>query len=79
MMFFLLATNHVIKIRRMRWMGHLARMGERTDNRDFVSILERKREIGRVWHRWEDNIQTDLPEIKCYNLDGINLALDKDK
>jgi hypothetical protein len=33
----------VIKRRRMRWMGHLARMGERIDNSDFVVIPERKR------------------------------------
>jgi len=59
-------------------MGYLAHMGDRTDNRDFVGILERKRQIGRSWHRWKGNIQTDLPEIKCYHLDGINLALDKD-
>jgi hypothetical protein len=46
-------------------MRHLARMGQRIDNRDFVIIPERKRQIGRAWHRWKDNIQTYLPEIKC--------------
>lgn len=60
-------------------MGHLARMVERTDNRDFVGIPERQRKIGTSWHRWKDNIQPDIPEIKCQPLDGINLAYDKDK
>jgi hypothetical protein len=32
----------------MRWMGYLARMGEKTDTRDFVGIPERKRQIGRA-------------------------------
>lgn len=57
----------------------MARMGEKTDNMDFVAIPERKRQIGRVWLRWKDNIQTDLTETKCYPKGRINLAQDKDK
>jgi hypothetical protein len=77
--FFLLATNYVIKPRRIRRVGHVAPMGERTDNMDFVGIPERRRQPGRAWLRWKDNIQTDITEIKCYPMGQINLAQDKDK
>ena len=40
-------------------------MEERIDHKDSVSIPERKRQIGKSWLRMKDNIQTDLPEIKC--------------
>jgi hypothetical protein len=55
----------VIKSRRMRWSGHVARMGER---RGVYGILvgrpEGRRPIGRPRHsRWEDNIKIDLEEV----------------
>jgi hypothetical protein len=57
----------VIKSRRMRWAGHVARMGE---GRGVYIILvarpEGKRPLGRPRRRWEDNIKMDLREI------GIN-------
>ena len=50
----------VIKSRRMRWAGHVARIGER---RGVYSVLvgkpERKRPLGRPRHRWADNIKMD--------------------
>ena len=51
----------VIKSRRMRWAGHVARMGER---RGLYMVLvgkpERKRAHGIPRHRWKDNIKMDL-------------------
>jgi hypothetical protein len=54
----------VIKSRRMRWAGHLARMGEgRGVYRILVGRPEGKRPLGRPRHRWEDNIKLSLREI----------------
>jgi hypothetical protein len=56
----------VIKSRRMRWAGHVARMGE---TRGVYSVLaekpEGKRPLGRPRRRWEDNIKADIQEVKC--------------
>jgi hypothetical protein len=60
----------VIKSSRMRWAGHVARMGEgRCVYRDLVGRPEGKRPLGRPRRRWEDNIKMDLEEI---GLDGTN-------
>ena len=54
----------VVKSRRMRWAGHLARMGEgRGVNRVLVGKSEGKRPLGRPRRRWEDNIKMDLQEV----------------
>ena len=51
----------VIKSRRMRWAGHVARMGERRGvYRVLVGKPEGKRPLGRPRHRWENNIKMDL-------------------
>ena len=53
----------VIKSRRMRWAGHVARMGEeRGVYRVLVGKPEGKRPLGRLWRRWEANIKMDLKE-----------------
>jgi hypothetical protein len=53
-----------IKSRRMRWAGHVARMGEgRNVYRVFVGNSEGKRPLGRPRRRWEDGISVDLKEI----------------
>jgi hypothetical protein len=53
-----------IKSRRMRWAGHVARMGEEREvYRVLVGELEGKRPLGRQRHRWEDGIGMDLREI----------------
>jgi hypothetical protein len=60
----------MIKSRRMRWAGHVARMGEgRGVYRVLVGRPESKRPPGRPRCRWEDNIKMDLREI---GLDGAN-------
>jgi len=54
----------VVKSRRMRWVGHVARMGEgRGVHRVLVGKPEGKRPLGRPRRRWEDNINLDLREV----------------
>jgi hypothetical protein len=54
----------VVKSRRMRWAGHVARMGEgRGVHRVLVGKPEGKRQLGRPRRRWEDNIKMDLQEV----------------
>jgi len=56
----------VIKYRRIRWEGHVARMRERRDvYRVLVGKPERMTSLGRPRHRWEDNIKMDLQEVGC--------------
>ena len=51
----------VIKSRRMRWAGHVARMGKRRGAyRVLVGKREGGRPLGRHRHRWKDNIKKDL-------------------
>jgi hypothetical protein len=52
-----------IKSRRMRWAGHVARIGEeRNVYKVLVAKREGKRPLGRPTRRWEDGIRTDLRE-----------------
>ncbi|KAJ4434136.1 hypothetical protein ANN_16456, partial [Periplaneta americana] len=68
-----------IESRRMRWAGHVARMGEsRNAYRVLVGRPEGKRPLGRPRRRWEDNIKMDLREVEYDDRDWINLAQDRD-
>jgi len=70
----------VIKSRRMRWAGHVARMGERRGvYRVSVGKPEGKRPLGRPRRRWEDNIKIDLQELRCAGMKRIELAQDRDR
>jgi len=70
----------VIKSRRMRWAGHVARMGkERVAYRVLVGKPEGKRPLGRPTRRWVDNIRMDLQQVGCGYVDWIGLAQDKDR
>jgi len=69
----------MIKSRRMRWAGHVARMGERGMYRVLVGKLEGKRPLGRPRRRWVDNIRTDLQVVGCGYMDWIGLAQDTDR
>jgi hypothetical protein len=70
----------VIKARRIRWAGHVARMGEvRGAYNILVGRPEGRRSLGRPRRRWEDNIGMDLREIGFGDVDWINLARDRDR
>jgi hypothetical protein len=69
-----------VKSRRMRWVGHVARLGE---ERKVYKVLEGKpkgkRPLGRPRHRWKDGIRMDLREIGLGGVDWIQLAQDRDQ
>jgi len=70
----------VIKSRRIRWAGHVARMGKKKCVfRVLVGKPEGKRPVGRPRRRWEDNSKMDLQEMGCRDMDWIELAQDKDR
>jgi hypothetical protein len=69
----------VIKSRRMKWVGHVERMGEkRGAYRILVGRPEGRRPLGRPRHRREDNIKMDLEEVG-WGMDWIELAQDRDR
>ena len=69
----------MIKSRRMRWAGHVARMGEEREvYRVLVGKPEGKRSLARRRRRWVDNIRMDLQEVGCGYMDWIGLAQDRD-
>jgi hypothetical protein len=68
----------MIKSRRMRWAGHVTRMGEgRGVYRVLVGRREGTRPLGRPRLRWEDNIKMDLREIGIDGANRIRLAQDR--
>jgi len=70
----------VVKSRRMRLAGHVARMGEdRGVHRVLVGKLEGKRPLGRPRLRWESNIKLDLQEVGGGRGDWMELAQDRDR
>jgi hypothetical protein len=62
----------VIKSRRMKWAGHVARMEE-----VFTRFCLEERPLGRPRHRWEDNIKMDLREIWISGVKWIWLTQDR--
>jgi hypothetical protein len=69
-----------VKSRRMRWAGHVARMGEeRKVYKVLVRKPEGKRSLGRPRRRWEDGIRMDLREIGLGGVDWIRLSHDRDR
>jgi hypothetical protein len=65
------------KSRRMRWAGHVARIGmKRSLYRLLVCKPEGKRPLGRPKRRWIDNVKMDLLEIGLNVVDWIGLAQD---
>jgi hypothetical protein len=70
----------VIKSRRLRWVGHVARMGEgRGVYRVLMGKPEGKRLLGRPRRRWEDNVKMDLQELGFGCEDWIGLAQDRER
>jgi hypothetical protein len=56
----------MINLRRMRWTGHLACMGEKWN-------------AYRIRRKWEDNIRVNLREIGWGGMDWIDLAQDREQ
>jgi hypothetical protein len=70
----------VIKSRRKRWAGRVARMGEKKNAyRILVGEPEGKIPLGRPGRRWEDNIKRDFREIGWGGMDWIDLAQERDQ
>ena len=70
----------VVKKSRLRWAGHVARMGEgRGVHKVLVGKPEGKRPLGRPRRKWEDNIKMDLQEVGRGCGDWMELAQDTDR
>jgi hypothetical protein len=70
----------IIKSRRMRWAGHLARIGEkRNAYRLLMGKPKGKRPLGRPRYRWVDKIRMDLGEVGWGDVDWISLAQDRNR
>ena len=67
----------MIKSRRLRWAGHVARMEE---GRNVIKILSSKptgkRPLRRPRHRWEDNYRMNLKEMGISTKNWVDLAPD---
>jgi hypothetical protein len=74
------STIRIIKSMRMKWPGHVARMGEnRNAYRLLVGKPEGKSPLGRPRRRWMDNIRMDLGEVGWGDVDWIGLAKDRNR
>jgi hypothetical protein len=68
----------IITSRRMRWAGHVVRLGEKKNAYWLlVGKPEGKRPLGRPGRRWVDNIRMDLGEVGSGDMDWIGLAQDR--
>jgi hypothetical protein len=75
-----LYSFRMIKIKRMRWVQHVARIGvKRNACRILVGKLEGMRPLGRPRRKWLDNIKTDPREIGWGGMSWIDLAQDTDQ
>ena len=64
----------------MRWVGHVAHIGEgRGIYRVWMGKPEGKGQLWRPRCRWEDNIKMDLQEMGCGGMDWIEVAQDRDR
>ena len=69
----------VIKLRRVRWAGHVASMGERRGTcRVLVGKPVGKRPLGRLRHSWKVNIKMDFQEVEWGGMDWIVVAQNRD-
>ena len=69
----------VIRSRRMRWAGHVARIGEeRGVHKVLVGKPVGRRPLGRPRRRWVDDIRMDLQQVGCVYMDWIGLAQNRD-
>jgi hypothetical protein len=71
----------MIKLRKMRWVGHVALVGDRRSiYRVLVGKPERKKPLKKPKFRWEDtNIKMDLHKVERGGMAWIKLAHDRDR
>jgi hypothetical protein len=68
------------KARRMRWVGHIARMGKkRNAYRLLVGKPDGRKPLGRPRRRWLDNIRMDPVEVQWGDVDWIGPTQDRDR
>jgi hypothetical protein len=71
--------TRMTKLRRGRWVGYEARIGEKKKAyRLLVRKPQGKRPLGRPRHMWMGNIKLDLEVIRWGSTDWIDLAQDGD-
>jgi hypothetical protein len=68
----------IIKSRRMRWAGHVARLGGEGHIWDFGENAEGKKPLGKPRRRWEDNNKINLGGIGWGGMDCIDMGQDRD-
>jgi hypothetical protein len=70
----------MIKPRKMRWAGNVARMREKMNAyRTLLGKPEGNRPLRRPRYRWVDNIKMDHREIESDGLDWVDIAKDRDQ
>jgi hypothetical protein len=70
----------MIRSRRMRWTGHVARLGEkRNPYMILVGKTEGRKPLGRPRYGWVDNNKIDLRKIEWNDMDWNHLAQDRDQ
>jgi hypothetical protein len=67
----------IIKSRRMRWAGHVARMGKK--RKAYRLLVGKPEGKGRLRRRWVDNNRMDLGEVGWGDVDLIGLAQDRNR
>jgi hypothetical protein len=79
-LYFLPNIVRVVKSRRMRWAGHVTRMGKgRCVHRVLVGKPKGSRPLGRPRRRWEDNLKKDLQDVGGGWADWMERAQDRDR
>jgi hypothetical protein len=74
------STVRIIKSRRKRWAGHVARIERRGTRIGYLmGKPEGKRPLGRPRRKWVDNIRMDLGKVRWGGVDWIGLAQDRDR
>jgi hypothetical protein len=72
------SISRIMKVRRMGWVDHVARMGEKRNSfRLLVGRPEGRRPLGRPRRRWVDSIMMDLLEVGWGDVDWFGLAQDR--
>ena len=74
----LYCSLNIFQAIKMRWAGHVARMGKGKTYTGFWWGNLRESPLGRPRRKWQDNIEMDFQERGCGCVDYIELAQDRD-